>query len=139
MPMWGCARPRRESVFTRAHVAERSLTLDSLFTSESVTEGHPDKMADRISDSVLDAIMADEKLMEEWIREGVQGDWHACCTNRMGRPDDRMSVVDKHGRVHGFQGLRVIDASIMPSVPCANTNISTIMIGEKMSDHILNG
>ncbi|MAF09990.1 methionine adenosyltransferase [Candidatus Poribacteria bacterium] len=41
-------------------MAERSLTLDSLFTSESVTEGHPDKMADRISDSVLDAILADD-------------------------------------------------------------------------------
>jgi 5-(hydroxymethyl)furfural/furfural oxidase len=86
-----------------------------------------------------DAIMADEKLLEEWIREGVQGDWHACCTNRMGRATDRMSVVDPKGRVHGLQGLRVVDASIMPSVPCANTNISTIMMGEKMSDHILNG
>ncbi len=86
-----------------------------------------------------DEVMRDEKLMEEWIREGVQGDWHACCTCRMGRADDRMAVVDPHGRVHGLEGLRVVDASIMPSVPCANTNISTIMIGEKMSDHILAG
>jgi 5-(hydroxymethyl)furfural/furfural oxidase len=82
-------------------------------------------------------IMKDEKLMEEWLRQGVQGDWHACGTCRMGRSTDRMAVTDSRGRVHGFEGLRVIDASIMPSVPCANTNISTIMIGEKMADHLI--
>ncbi|MFO0995831.1 MAG: GMC family oxidoreductase N-terminal domain-containing protein [Alphaproteobacteria bacterium] len=85
----------------------------------------------------LEGILADEKLMEEWIRAGVQGDWHACGTCRMGRKDDRMAVVDSAGRVHGVEGLRVVDASVMPSVPCANTNISTIMIGEKMADSIL--
>ena len=84
----------------------------------------------------LHEIQKNEKLMEEWIRAGVQGDWHACGTCRMGRKDDRMAVTDPHGRVYGIEGLRVVDASIMPSVPCANTNISTIMIGEKMSDHI---
>ena len=84
----------------------------------------------------IHAIIKDEKLMEEWLREGVQGDWHACGTCRMGRADDRMAVVDPVGRVHGLDGLRVIDASIMPSVPCANTNISTIMIGEKLADAI---
>jgi 5-(hydroxymethyl)furfural/furfural oxidase len=87
----------------------------------------------------LDGILRDEKLMEEWIRAGVQGDWHACGTCRMGRKDDRMAVVDPSGRVYGVDGLRVVDASIMPSVPCANTNISTIMIGEKMADTIAAG
>ncbi len=87
----------------------------------------------------LDGILRDEKLMEEWIRAGVQGDWHACGTCRMGRRDDPVSVVDPSGRVYGVDGLRVVDASIMPSVPCANTNISTIMIGEKMADTILAG
>ncbi|MHB1217850.1 MAG: GMC oxidoreductase, partial [Alphaproteobacteria bacterium] len=46
------------------------------------------------------------------------------------------AVTDPQGRVYGVEGLRVVDASIMPSVPCANTNISTIMIGEKMADAI---
>jgi len=85
----------------------------------------------------IDEVMHDEATMEAWIREGVQGDWHACGTCRMGRASDRMAVVDAEGRVHGMERLRVVDASVMPSVPCANTNLTTLMIGEKMSDHIL--
>ena len=57
----------------------------------------------------------------------------------MGSASDRAAVVDPAGRVIGTEGLRVADASIMPSVPCANTNLSTIMIGEKIADTILSG
>jgi 5-(hydroxymethyl)furfural/furfural oxidase len=85
----------------------------------------------------LDEILRDESLMLEWIRRGVQGDWHACGTCKMGAPSDPMAVVGPDGRVHGIGNLRVADASIMPTVPCANTNISTIMIGEKIADSIL--
>jgi 5-(hydroxymethyl)furfural/furfural oxidase len=56
----------------------------------------------------------------------------------MGRADDPLAVTDGSGRVIGVQGLRVADASIMPSVPCANTNLPTIMIGEKIAATILN-
>ena len=87
----------------------------------------------------LDGIMRDERLMEEWIRASVQGDWHACGTCRMGPKDDRMAVVDPSGCVYGIDGLRVVDASVLPSVPCANTNITTIMVGEKMADAIRAG
>ena len=84
----------------------------------------------------LDEIMRNEQLMVEWIRRGVQGDWHACGTCKMGAPSDRMAVVGPDARVFGVENLRVADASIMPTVPCANTNISTIMIGEKIADGI---
>ena len=87
----------------------------------------------------LDKTMADEKLMEEWIRAGVQGDWHPCGTNKMGRADDPMAVVNAHGSVYGVEGLRVVDASIMPSIPAANINASTMMIGEKSAADILAG
>jgi 5-(hydroxymethyl)furfural/furfural oxidase len=85
----------------------------------------------------LDEVVRDERLMVEWIRLGVQGDWHACGTCKMGAPTDPMAVVGPDARVVGVEHLRVADASIMPTVPCANTNISTIMIGEKVSDAIL--
>ena len=50
-----------------------------------------------------------------------------------------MSVTNNAGRVHGIDGLRVVDASIFPVVPCANTNLPTIMTAEKISDAISEG
>jgi len=50
--------------------------------------------------------------------------------------NDEMSVVDGEGRVHGLQGLRVVDASIMPLIITGNLNATTIMIGEKIADCI---
>jgi choline dehydrogenase-like flavoprotein len=49
----------------------------------------------------------------------------------MGTADDPDSVVDAGGAVHGVRGLSVIDASIMPTIPAANTNVPTIMIAER--------
>ena len=49
------------------------------------------------------------------------------------------AVTDPAGRVHGMEGLRVVDASIFPVVPCANTNFPTIMTAEKIADAILAG
>jgi 5-(hydroxymethyl)furfural/furfural oxidase len=57
----------------------------------------------------------------------------------MGRPEDPMSVVDSNGRVKGIEGLRVVDASIFPVVPCANTNFPTLMVAEKIADAIIAG
>jgi choline dehydrogenase-like flavoprotein len=54
----------------------------------------------------------------------------------MGPYDDGMAVVNQYGRVHGLQGIRVADASIMPDCIRANTNVPTMMIGERMSDLI---
>jgi 5-(hydroxymethyl)furfural/furfural oxidase len=51
----------------------------------------------------------------------------------MGAANDLQAVVDSEGRVRGFGGLRVVDASIMPTVPRGNTNIPTIMLAEKIS------
>jgi 5-(hydroxymethyl)furfural/furfural oxidase len=78
-------------------------------------------------------MMKDDAAIEAWVRETVLGNWHACGSCRMGSEKDRMAVVDRVGRVYGTAGLRVCDASIMPTVPCANTNLSTIMIAEKIS------
>ena len=57
----------------------------------------------------------------------------------MGPADDRMAVVDQHGQIHGLQGIRVVDASIMPDCIRANTNATTIMIAEKIADYVVQG
>ena len=85
----------------------------------------------------VDDLLADRSTMEQWIRSTVLGHWHASCTNRMGAESDPGAVTDSHARVYGVGGLRVCDASIMPMVPCANTNLPTIMIGEKVAATIL--
>ena len=68
------------------------------------------------------------------IRARGVSNLHPVGTCRMGRADDPMAVVDTQGRVKGVQGLRVVDASIFPVVPCANTNFPTLMAAEKIAD-----
>ena len=69
------------------------------------------------------------------IRESAESAYHPCGTCRMG--DDPMSVVDPQCRVHGMEGLRVVDSSIIPSIVSGNLNAPTMMVGEKASDMIL--
>jgi 5-(hydroxymethyl)furfural/furfural oxidase len=88
-------------------------------------------LADRKID--LTALVKDDDALAEHIRQNVAGMFHVAGTCRMGASTDRDAVVDRAGRVRGFDGLRVVDASIMPTVPRANTNIPTIMIAEKIS------
>jgi choline dehydrogenase len=86
-----------------------------------------------------------EEPLEGDILQGALDDWmfaecsdaqHASGTCRMGAADDPRSVVDPACRVIGVTGLRVIDASIMPTVVRANTHLTTVMIAEKMADEI---
>ena len=51
--------------------------------------------------------------------------------------DDPGAVTDPSGKVHGIDGLRICDASLMPMVPCANTNLTTLMIGEKIAATVM--
>jgi 5-(hydroxymethyl)furfural/furfural oxidase len=87
----------------------------------------------------IDQVLMDDAAMEAFIRKATIGVWHASCSCRMGRPDDPMAVVDITGRVKGVEGLRVVDASIFPVVPCANTNFPTLMVAEKIADAIIAG
>ncbi len=82
-------------------------------------------------------VMSDDDALEAFVRKAAIGVWHASCSCRMGRDDDPMAVVDTQGRVKGIQGLRVVDASIFPVVPCANTNFPVLMTAEKIADTMM--
>ncbi|MBA3447224.1 MAG: choline dehydrogenase [Pseudaminobacter sp.] len=81
-------------------------------------------------------VQRDDEL-DAFIREHAESAYHPCGTCRMGRPDDRHSVVDPECRVIGVEGLRVADSSIFPRVTNGNLNAPSIMTGEKAADHIL--
>jgi 5-(hydroxymethyl)furfural/furfural oxidase len=85
------------------------------------------------------ALLADEPALHAFIRKNVFGVWHASGTCRMGPATDRDAVTDHAGRVHGVAKLRVVDASLMPRLPSANTNIPTIMMAEKIADAMVAG
>jgi 5-(hydroxymethyl)furfural/furfural oxidase len=87
----------------------------------------------------LEGLMRDDEQLEAFVRKAAVGVWHASCTCRMGSEDDPMAVTDPAGRVRAVDGLRVVDASIFPVVPCANTNFPVLMTAEKCADAILAG
>jgi choline dehydrogenase len=79
------------------------------------------------------------RALDEWIMREVGTTHHDTGTARMGPASDPMAVVDQHGRVHGFEGLRVCDLSILHDCVRANTNATAIMVGEKVADAMRSG
>ncbi len=82
------------------------------------------------------AAQSDEAL-DDFIREHAESAYHPCGTCKMGAVADPMAVVDSHASVIGVDGLRVADSSIFPRITNGNTNAPSIMVGEKVADHIL--
>ena len=99
-----------------------------------------------ISKKPFDKIRGDERdpgsniktdqQIDDYIRANCHTQYHPVGTCRMGQ--DNLAVVDSHLKVHGIDGLRIVDASVMPDMVSANTNAATIMIAEKASDLIKN-
>jgi len=85
------------------------------------------------------ATIDDDEALDEYIWNTAANIFHPVGTAKMGPASDPDAVVDSHGRVHGINGLRVVDASIMPNIPRANTNLTCIMIGERVADWIKAG
>lgn len=99
-------------------------------------------MAETLLDQpALKSVLIDERprdLSDESIRRDVQHYYHPVGTAHMGE-DARTSVCDDHGRVHGMARLVVADASLIPTIPRANTNLPTIVIGERIAQLLLGG
>jgi choline dehydrogenase len=96
-------------------------------------------MREFVGDLLLvdDAVLDDDAVMAGYARNLVAPWYHASGTCRMG-PSDRDAVVDDHLAVHGVERLRVVDASVMPRIPRAPTNLTTIAIAERAVD-LING
>ncbi|MEU4805612.1 GMC family oxidoreductase [Actinosynnema sp. NPDC023587] len=91
--------------------------------------------ADRLEEvqAWTDAVVADDDLLRRAVRNVVSPGWHPIGSNRMGAADDPAAVVDQRCRVRGFAGLRVVDASVFPTMPGAPTNLTTIMLAERIA------
>jgi choline dehydrogenase len=83
-----------------------------------------------------EAELGDPGALEEWVRRNASTGARPSCTCRMGPSDDETAVVDQRGLVHSVRGLRVADASMIARAPRANTNVPTIMIGERIGEWV---
>jgi choline dehydrogenase len=113
---------RRRADGARDPIARAVMTAPAMAPLQ-VTEVAPG--ADRTTD--------DEII--DWVKSAAETTYHPVGTCKMG--SDAMAVVDAQLRVHGIEGLRVADASIMPTLTSGNTNAPSIMIGEKAADMVL--
>ena len=81
-------------------------------------------------------LMQDDEAIADWVKSSVYSGWHVSGSCRMGPEGDRMAALDQRLRVRGIAGLRVVDASVFPTIPSANTNISTIAVAERAAELI---
>ena len=82
-------------------------------------------------------ISSNERLDDRLLRNATTNQ-HICARCKMGPVSDDMAVVDQYGKVYAVENLRVVDASIMPDCIRANTNVTAMMIGERLADLISN-
>ena len=114
---------------------DRRTTIDAVKIMRNIVEAQP---MDHIRDyeySPGDSVKTDDEI-EDFIRGNAETGFHPSGTCRMGSGSN--SVVDNNLKVHGIEGLRIADASIMPTITSGNTNAPTLMIAEKASEIILN-
>lgn len=143
-PLWHCAfpvsRPNKMRALNDINLFNslRARILAGLFDAvpaigRPVLSGLSEPGAD------IAALADDPARLEEVVGKSIAGVFHPAGTCRMGAADDPGAVTDPAGRVYGVDGLRVVDASLMPSLPRGNTNLPTIMMAEKISASMLAG
>ncbi|MER0449128.1 GMC family oxidoreductase N-terminal domain-containing protein [Streptomyces sp. Edi4] len=80
-----------------------------------------------------DRMVANDGVVRSGVRHIMNPGWHAAGSCRMGREDDPAAVTDQEGRVYGTENLRIVDASLFPAIPSAPTNLTTLMLAEKLA------
>lgn len=87
--------------------------------------------------TTIAAVPDDDIAFDAWLKANVGDYVHASSSCRMGQIDDDNAVVDEDCRVHGYQGLRVCDASVFADLPRANTHLPTVMVAERIAERIM--
>ena len=118
---------------------DRKRMRQAIHTALRISEQPPfsDYVVERLNPT--DEDLASDEALDRWLLLNVCTQHHSSGTCKMGPASDSMAVVDQYCHVHGLEGLRVVDASVMPDVIRANTNATTIMIAERVSDWIKEG
>jgi len=125
--------PRIKFNFFSAEIDRETMIAATRFTRKLISATALD--AFRGEETAPGSLVNSDDEIMDWLRDNSETTFHPTGTCRMGQ--DRLAVVDPRLRVHGISGLRVADASIMPTLVSGNTNGASIMIGEKASDIIL--
>lgn len=81
--------------------------------------------------------VSSDKEIDTWVKQNVESAYHPAGSCKMGRADDSLAVVDKNCKVYGIENLRVVDASVFPTLPNGNINAPVIMVAEKIADVVL--
>lgn len=93
-----------------------------------------DVIGERIEPMAAD--LESDETLDKWMMREAHTYSHISCTCKMGPASDPMAVTNQDGKVHGIEGLRIVDASIMPGLVRAPINPTVLMIGERIADHI---
>jgi choline dehydrogenase len=129
--------PQIELNFAAAREDLRRLVEGVRLAWQIAHEPEITRHADRVA-LLSDETMSSDEALAAYVRATVTTQFHPCGTARMGPADDATAVVDQHCRLRGVANLRVVDASIMPTIPRANINLTCIMIGEHVADWMRN-
>lgn len=118
---------------------ELDLLVDGVRTAWSLAH-HPGILSLGQDFVVLrEAMIDNDDMVRQYVRTSLDSAYHPAGTVRMGPASDPSTVVDERGAVHGVDALHVCDASIMPATVRANTNLTSIMIGERTADWLRHG
>jgi choline dehydrogenase len=110
-------------------------------TRMAVKMGDSSDLKDRVLGDLINPernILENDDLLNDWILKTSRTSHHVSGTCKMGPLSEEMSVVDQVGKIHGLENIRIADASIMPDCIRANTNATTIVIGERIAEAIIN-
>ena len=118
---------------------DRKRMRQAIHTAIRISKQPPfsDWVIERLNPTEAD--LATDDALDNWLLLNVCTQHHSSGTCKMGQASETMAVVDQYCQVHGMEGLRVVDASVMPDVIRANTNATTIMIAERVADWIKEG